>query len=121
MAKHVNEAMTSFGLLLAQLRKSAGFTQQELADEIGVSRRVIAYYEAESQHPPANLLIDLSKTLGVTCDELLGLKPVAESPKGTTRLERRLKLIEKLQPKAKRQLTQLIDTFIEAEQLKQQS
>jgi|GEM_PF-4088365 len=33
MAKHVNEAMTSFGLQLAQLRKSAGFTQQELTEE----------------------------------------------------------------------------------------
>lgn len=33
MAKHVNEAMTSFGLQLAQLRKSAGFTHQELTEE----------------------------------------------------------------------------------------
>jgi len=120
MAKHANDAMTSFGQRLASLRKAAGFTQQELADEIAVSRRVIAYYEAETQHPPANLLIDLAKALSVSCDELLGLVELQAAPKANNRLERRLKQIDKLGPKAKRQLTQLIDTFIEAEQLKQQ-
>lgn len=34
-------------------------------------------------------------------------------------LERRLLAIEKLDPKAKRQITQLLDTFIEREKLKQ--
>ena len=56
MAKHTKQAQASFGHRLATLRKAAGFTQQELADEIGASRRMIAYYEAESDHPPANLL-----------------------------------------------------------------
>lgn len=35
-----------FGARLAELRKAAGFTQQQLADEVGVSRRMVAYYEA---------------------------------------------------------------------------
>jgi len=37
----------------------------------------------------------------------------------THSLERRLLAIEKLDPKAKRQITQLLDTFIEREKLKQ--
>jgi hypothetical protein len=37
----------------------------------------------------------------------------------TNRLERRLLEIEKLEPKAKRQITMLLDTFIEGEKLKQ--
>lgn len=37
----------------------------------------------------------------------------------TNRLERRLLEIEKLDAKAKRQITQLLDTFIEREKLKQ--
>jgi hypothetical protein len=37
----------------------------------------------------------------------------------TNRLERRLLEIEKLEPKAKRQITMLLDTFIESEKLKQ--
>jgi len=120
MAKHVNIELTSFGQRLAVMRKAAGFTQQELADEIGATRRMIAYYEAESDHPPANLLTQIASTLNVSTDQLLGLQEMVEAPKAGNRLERRLKQIDKLQPKAKRQLTQLIDTFIEAEQLRQQ-
>lgn len=122
MAKHTNETLTDFGQQLATLRKAAGFTQQQLADEIGATRRMVAYYEAESNHPPANLLADIARALGVSTDTLLGLSPAEQDaePKTGNRLERRLKQIDKLAPRAKRQLTQLIDTFIEAEQLRQQ-
>lgn len=120
MAKHTNQTMTDFGQRLASLRKAAGLTQQELADEIGASRRMIAYYESESDHPPANLLAHIAQALNLSTDELLGLQAIDNTPKTSNRFERRLKQIETLNPKAKRQLTQLIDTFIEAEQLRQQ-
>jgi len=118
MAKHVNKHVTHFGKQLAALRKGAGYTQQQLADEIGVSRRQIAYYESESPHPPANLLVDLSKALNVSADELLGLKPNPATPKLGSRLERRLRKIEQFGPRARKQILQVIDTFIEAEQLR---
>lgn len=52
-----------------------------------MSRRVIAYYETQSAQPPGALLLDLARTLKVSTDELLGMKPVTEklSPK-TARL-----------------------------------
>ena len=118
MSKKINEELSRFGKRLAKLRKAAGYTQQQLADEIGATRRMIAYYESESQHPPANMLIDLSKALNVSSDELLGIKPIDMMPI-SSRLERRIKQIEKLGPKPRQQITQLIDTFVEAEQLKQ--
>ena len=118
MSKKVNEALADFGPRLAQFRKSAGYTQQQLADEIGVTRRMIAYYETESQHPPANLLVDLAKALGITSDALLGLQAAKKARKPDTRLQRRVQQIEKLGAKEKRQLIQLIDTFVEAAQLK---
>jgi transcriptional regulator with XRE-family HTH domain len=118
MSKYANQALASFGQRLARLRKEAGYTQLELAEEIGVTRRMIAYYETESEHPPANLLVDLTKALNVTADELLGIqKP--KRKKGTqpdSRLLRRLQQIEKLPAKDKRQLIQLIETFLEAAQ-----
>ena len=119
MAKNTNPQFTDFGKRLAQLRKAAGYTQQELADEINSTRRIIAYYETESDQPPANILTDLAQALGSTTDALLGLTE-QQTPKLSSRLERRLKKMETLTPKAKRQLVQLIDTFIEAEQLKKQ-
>jgi transcriptional regulator with XRE-family HTH domain len=120
MPKHATPASDGFGPRLAALRKTAGYTQQQLADEIGASRRVIAYYEAESEHPPANLLVGLAHALKVSVDELLGLavKRVRE-PGLSPRLERRVRQIERLSPKPKQQLLSLIDTFIAAEQLRQ--
>ena len=81
---------------------------------------MIAYYESESQHPPANMLVDLAKALNVSADKLLGIKPIESMPV-SSRLERRIRQIEKLSPKPRQQITQLIDTFVEAEQLKQKA
>ena len=44
-----------FGERLAKLRQTAGFSQRDLAAEIGISQRMIAYYEKETQHPPTQL------------------------------------------------------------------
>ncbi len=120
MSKKINEELSSFGKRLAKLRKAAGYTQQQLADEISATRRMIAYYESESQHPPANMLVDLARALNVSADELLGIKPVETLPI-SSRLERRIRQIEKLGPRPRQQITQLIDTFVEAEQLKQKA
>ena len=112
-----------FGARLALLRRAAGLTQQQLAERIGVSRRVVAYYETESAHPPATLLVDLARELDTSSDELLGLtqanrrKPTSICPV----LERRIKQIESLEPKSRRQLLGLIDTFIAAEQVKRKA
>lgn len=121
VTKYAHEQAEGFGARLAQFRKAAGFTQTQLADELGISRRRIAYYESESDHPPANLLADLARALNVTTDELLGSAPIKRQAKASMspRLERRLKQIEQLSPKPKQQLLSLIDTFIEAEALKQ--
>ena len=67
-------SINNFGRRLSELRKLKGLTQSELADNVGVSRRVILYYERESNYPPTHLLIPLSKALKVTIDELLGIK-----------------------------------------------
>jgi DNA modification methylase len=53
------------------LRKTVGFTQEELAARIGVSRRVIAYYEGETRHPPTHILPRLAQVLSVSAEVLL--------------------------------------------------
>lgn len=124
MTKYALPQGQGFGPRLAALRKAAGFTQHQLAAEVGTSRRRIAYYEAESDHPPANLLADLARALNVSTDQLLSDAPSTKRPAKASlspRLERRLKQIEQLNPKSKQQLLNIIDTFIENEALKQRS
>jgi len=114
------KARTSeLGARLTELRKAAGYTQVELAAALGTTQRMIAYYESRAEKAPAALLPQMAATLGVSADELLGIKPLKKGKKPDTQLHRRLQRIEKLDPKAKRQITQLLDTFIEREELKQ--
>ncbi|AYB62294.1 helix-turn-helix transcriptional regulator [Ralstonia solanacearum] len=113
-------AGNDFGERLAALRKAAGFTQVELAAELGISQRMVAYYESPQAAPPANLLPAIATALGVSIDELFGRGSKRRLVKqdGDSRLRRRLLAIEKLDPAEKRQVLQLIDAFIERGQLK---
>ena len=120
MPKPKTEVTESFGDYLAQLRKTAGYTQVEFAAEFGITQRMVAYYEAPSAHSPAHLLPQMAQALGVSVDALLSQRePRRPKQVASNRLERRLLEVEQLDSKAKRQVTQLLDTFIEREKLKQ--
>ena len=120
MSKRSTEVQTSFSERLASLRKAAAYTQVEFAAELGISQRMVAYYEAPNAQPPAHLLPQMAQVLGTSADVLLGLDvhPARKRP-ASNRLERRLLEIDKLDDKAKRQITQWLDSFIEGEKLKQ--
>ena len=73
MPKRKTEVIASFGDRLASLRKAAGYTQVELAAEMGITQRMVAYYEAPNAQPPAHLLPQMAQALDVGSDVLLGL------------------------------------------------
>lgn len=115
------EALDSFNARLRALRLAAGFTQVELAAELAISQRMVAYYESQHAAPPAHLLPSIAKALGVSIDALYGhAQPKRKLAKqeGDSRLRRRLLAVEKLPSTDKRQVIQLIDAFIERGQLK---
>lgn len=122
MPKKRTYELAGFGERLAQLRKRAGYTQVELAEELGTSQRMIAYYESRSIAPTA-LLPAITQALHITVDELLGTSPLkkqAPRPRNT-RLQRRLAQIEQLGPREKRQVLQFIDTVIERDKWKRKA
>ena len=86
-----------------------------------MSRRMIAYYERETSDPPAALLKDLADVLGISMDDLLGRGPTTPAPKLTRSLLRRFQKIEKMGPKEKHQVLQVLDTFIEREELRERA
>jgi transcriptional regulator with XRE-family HTH domain len=120
MPKRKTEVIEHFGERLAELRKAAGYTQVEFAAELAITQRMVAYYEAPDAHPPAHLLPQMAQALGIGVEVLLGIEPPRRGKKlATNRLERRLMEIEKLGIAEKRQIIQIIDTFIERGKLKQ--
>lgn len=65
--------MNDFGNRIRMARKHAGFTQEELAEMIGVSRIAVAKWERGEKEPKLLHLVCLSQILQVSTDTLLGL------------------------------------------------
>ena len=59
------------------LRKQKGFSQEELADKVGVSRQSVSKWESEQSTPDLEKIIILSDIFDVTTDYILkGIEPV---------------------------------------------
>lgn len=67
---------------LLELRKAYGYSQEALAEKIGVSRQAISKWERGESSPDTDNLIALANVYGITLDELLeGEKPIKKSVK----------------------------------------
>lgn len=60
-----------FSEKLQLLRKSKGFTQEELAEKLNVSRQAVAKWEAGQAYPDIMNLIQISDMMNVTVDYLV--------------------------------------------------
>ena len=61
----------TFGGKLQKLRKSRGWTQEELAGRVGVSRQALSKWESGAVQPDTEHVVKLSDLFGVTTDYLL--------------------------------------------------
>lgn len=58
---------------LAKLRKEKGYSQEQLAEELDISRQAISKWERAEASPDTDNLIELAKLYNVSLDYLLGL------------------------------------------------
>lgn len=66
---------------ILQLRKALGLSQEQLAEQIGVSRQSISKWETGQSAPELDKLLALSRVFGVSTDALLGNNaPETETP-----------------------------------------
>lgn len=73
------------GKTLRLYRKSQGWNQQFIADQLNIDRSTYSYYESGRTSPSIDSLIRLSKIFNVSIEELLNIRPdeslaVAENP-----------------------------------------
>ena len=60
------------------LRKQKGFSQEELADKVGVSRQAVSKWESEQSTPDLEKIIAMSELFEVTTDYILkGVEPAS--------------------------------------------
>ncbi len=61
----------NFASKLKNLRKKTGFSQEKLADKLGVSRQAVTKWETENGIPDIENIIAISKLFDVSIDDLL--------------------------------------------------
>lgn len=108
-----------FAERLTALRRARGLTQIQLAEKIGSTQRALSSYETVAEFPPAPVVVELAKALGVSADELLGLKPrkakaekvVDEDPE-IRRLWKTFQLVLALPERDRRAVVRLIHSLV---------
>ena len=68
------------GIKLADLRKRNGYSQEALAEKMGVSRQAVSKWERGDSTPDTDTLIELARLYSVSLDTLVGNES-AEAPK----------------------------------------
>ena len=61
---------------IKKYRKLKGFTQEELANQLGVTSQAVSRWEAGVGMPDISLIVPIAQNLGVTTDTLFGIEDV---------------------------------------------
>ena len=64
------------GQKIYEMRISFGWSQVEMARKLGVAKQTVSNWENENIQPSIEMLVRLSKLLGVSTDYLLGLEEI---------------------------------------------
>ena len=67
-----NTCVEVFGKRLKELRKANGYTIEQFADMVGISKSTLGYYENDKRMPDIKILSRIADTLNVHADYLIG-------------------------------------------------
>ena len=72
---------------IKQLRKEAGFRQEDMAKKLGVSRQTIIAVENDKYNPTLELAMKMARLLGRRVEEIFFLEEEEEKENGTEKFE----------------------------------
>ena len=90
----------ALGARIADLRQQAGFSQQQLADLLGLKQQTWATYESATRRLPSSLLLPLCEHLNISLEALLGVREGKAKPGPVPKLQKQFQAIGTL-PKSK--------------------
>ena len=94
------------GAFLKDLRKEKGITQEQLAEELGVSGRTISRWETGKNMPDISLLVEIAEFFDVSIPEIIKGERKSENMKEETK-----EVVETMSDYAKAEKEQLIKSF----------
>lgn len=106
----------SFSKRLVITRKAQGFTQQSLAEAVGMHVNQIKKYEAGTAQPTLSALIKLAQTFHISLDELV-FEEGERGPDDDLRLQ--FEAITRMSPEEKKIIKALLEGMIIKHQTKQ--
>jgi len=103
-----------FGQRLAAVRRSKGLTQAELGERVGVTQKMIDYYERRAANPTLDFIEKAAEALEVTVADLLGSQPntMRAKPGPVSQLERKFEQVKLLPRKQQEFVLQFLDTVL---------
>ncbi|MCK5138851.1 MAG: helix-turn-helix transcriptional regulator [Thermodesulfovibrionia bacterium] len=106
---------TTIGKAIADIRKEKGITQVELAEQIGISQKLLSHYETGRLHISAEIIISISLALDVNTDSIL----ISDKKKSTKkqvnlRITKRMRELESFPEIKKKAILNVLDDLIRA-------
>ena len=101
------------GARIAELRKTHGLTQVQLAETLKLSQQMIASYEVGRRRVPVSLLPAIAHALAVSVEALIGEKDATPAKRGPApKLLQQMERIQRLPKAQQRFVIQMIDTVL---------
>ncbi len=101
------------GKRMATLRRSRGMTQVQLAEMLGCSQQRVVSLEKGRRRVPVTDLPTLSKALGISIAELIGVETRQAKRGPTSKLQHQLEQLAKLPRSQQKFVSQMIETVLQ--------
>ena len=98
---------------LRKYREVAGLSVRELARQVGVQHTAILYWEGTGGPPRSNVLVPLSKALGITVEELLGEPKPRRVVSPAGRLGQVFEAASRLPRRQQQQIVEVVEALVE--------
>jgi transcriptional regulator with XRE-family HTH domain len=113
MGRPTSRKRTAFGNRIHEAREQLGISQKQLADKIGVSQRVLSWWEREPVALKTEQLAALAQALNVSADFLLGRKATPPKPKGPKgRMRELFEVASSLPRKQQEKVAAVLEPFV---------
>lgn len=107
-------SLSVFRERLQSLRRKEGWSQQDVADRLGIPRSSYAGYENGSREPDFEMLVRLAELFGVSSDYLLGVTDDPRPARLHATISRIEQSVAQLGVDDKRALIAIIEAFLGA-------
>lgn len=113
MARKMTRSRPKQGAYLAELREAAGLSQTELGRLVGETQQNIAFWEQCDYPPRSDVLLKMSKVLGVAVEDLLTGMPTKKRKGGPTgKVQKIFESVSKLPKRQQEKIVEFVSAFV---------